>query len=249
MISTSKTALVTGGGRGIGLAICKKLALNNIFVVIGYNKNKNAAEKTSNEINSNGGNSIILKIQNENRNSIIDAVKYCDLKFNGIDILINNGAISQEKDFLLLDDADWDNMMNVNLRGAFFTIQEILPSMIRKNWGRIINITSIGGQLGGINQIHYATSKAGLIGLTKSIARTYGKYNINCNAISPGLIETEMSKNEIKSTTGQEKIRNIPLQKIGKSEDVAECALYLVNRSGDYITGQTLNVNGGQYFG
>ena len=249
MISRNKTALVTGGGRGIGAAICKKLAENDIFVVVGYNKNKDAAEVTSSEINSRGGKSIILQIRNESRQSIFNCIKYCNENCNGIDILINNGAISQEKDFLLLNDMDWDNMMRVNLRGAFVAIQAVIPSMVIKKWGRIINITSIGGQIGGINQIHYATSKAGLIGLTKSIARTYGKHNINCNAISPGLIETDMSINEINSYSGQEKIKNIPLKTIGNVDDIAESALYLVSNSGNYITGQTLNVNGGQYFG
>jgi NAD(P)-dependent dehydrogenase (short-subunit alcohol dehydrogenase family) len=249
MISRNKTALVTGGGRGIGAAICKLLAQNNIFVVVGYNKNKDAAEETSSQINSRGGKSIIWQIRNESRQSIFDGIKYCNKNCNGIDILVNNGAISQEKDFLLLDDMDWDNMMIANLRGAFISIQGVLPSMIQNKWGRIINITSIGGQLGGVNQIHYATSKAGLIGLTKSIARTYGKYNINCNAVSPGLIETDMSKNEINSKSGKQKIINIPLQKIGNVDDVAESVLYLVSKSGNYITGQTLNINGGQYFG
>ena len=165
-------------------------------------------------------------------------------KIKHIDILINNAGISQSKDFLDITDEDWNQMININLRGAFLCSQEVIPSMLKRNWGSIINITSIGGQWGGINQVHYASSKAGLTGLSMSLARLYSGKGITSNSISPGIIETEMTswiKNEDKQTLTQD----IPVGRFGLVEEVAEVVSFLASDASGYITGQTINVNGG----
>jgi acetoacetyl-CoA reductase/3-oxoacyl-[acyl-carrier protein] reductase len=140
-------------------------------------------------------------------------------------------------------------MLDVNLQGAFRTTQELLPNMIEKKWGRIINITSIGGQWGGYNQVHYAVSKAGLISFTQSIAKIYSKDGITSNSIAVGLVATEMSKNELNTKAGKAKVQNIPMGRLGTKEEIAKIALFLASDDASYITGQTINANGGMYFG
>ena len=246
---TQRIALVTGASRGIGAGIAKTLAHNGIAVAVGYVHNSEKAQAVVNSILASGGKAQALEIHNESRKSIKDALALIAQKWGNVDILINNGAIAQEKQFLTLTDDDWDQMLAINLKGAFMATQEVLPQMIDQKWGRIINISSIGGQWGGMNQIHYATAKAGLIGLTRSIAKVYGSHNITCNAIAPGLIATEMSEAELNTPDGQDKVKNIPRKKLGTVEDIGEAALYLSGDQANYVTGQTLNLNGGMYFG
>jgi acetoacetyl-CoA reductase/3-oxoacyl-[acyl-carrier protein] reductase len=176
----------------------------------------------------------------------LDTIQKNELK---IDILVNNAAIAQEKPFLNITDFEWDEMLKSNLSGPFTCIQEVLPEMIEMGWGRIVNIASVGGQWGGINQIHYASAKAGLIGLTRSIAKTFSIYGITCNAISPGLIKTDMSASELTTESGKEKIKHIPVGRLGIPEDIASSVSYLVSDEASYVTGQTINLNGGMYFG
>ena len=140
-------------------------------------------------------------------------------------------------------------MLKVNLQGPFHLIQKIIPSMINNNYGKIINITSIGGQWGGFNQVHYAASKAGLINLTRSVANTYSKFNINCNAVSVGLVETEMTKNELNTNLGKSKIKNIPFGRIGNLNEISNVVKFLISDESSYVSGQTINVNGGMYYG
>ena len=140
-------------------------------------------------------------------------------------------------------------MLKTNLKGPFIFCQEILPFMTKTNWGRIINVSSIGGQWGGTNQIHYAASKAGLINLTMSIAKTYSSFGITCNAVSPGLVNTDMASREINSREGRKKIENIPIGRIALTSEIASAVGYLASNEASYITGQTVNVNGGMYFG
>jgi acetoacetyl-CoA reductase/3-oxoacyl-[acyl-carrier protein] reductase len=159
------------------------------------------------------------------------------------------GKDRQEIPFLEISDKDWDQMLGSNLRGPFICTQEVLPNMLKNQWGRVVNIVSIGGQWGGVNQIHYASSKSGLIGLTKSLAKTFSKHGITFNAVSPGLIETDMTINELNSQQGKQKIHLIPIGRVGLAEEVASAVAFLVNPGSEYITGQTINVNGGMYFG
>ena len=239
-------ALVTGASRGIGKGIALNLIKKGYMVAIGYRTNKDLART----VVADNENAIAVYVDIESRDSIRRAIDICSTHFSApIDILVNNAAIAQEKPFESITDEDWNHMLSVNLRGPFAFSQELLPSMIKKRWGRIVNIASIGGQWGGFNQVHYAASKAGLINLTRSIAKIYSKHGITCNAVSPGLVFTDMSSRELTSSDGKKKIEGIPLGRIGTIEEVAEVVAFLVSDKASYITGQTINVNGGMYFG
>ena len=245
----SKLALVTGASRGIGAAIALALAKNNIKVILGYKSNRELAVKIQEKIKLNDGFAEVVEIDINERVKVKKAISFINDTFGPIDILVNNAAIAQEIPFLEISDHDWDQMLGSNLRGPFICTQEVLPHMLNNQWGRVVNIVSIGGQWGGINQIHYASSKSGLIGLTKSLAKTFSKQGITFNAVSPGLIETDMTINELNSQQGKQKIHLIPIGRVGLAEEVASAVAFLVNPGSEYITGQTINVNGGMYFG
>ena len=243
-----KIALVTGGTRGIGKSIVENLCKQNYHVAFTYSKNKYLAKKFEKKLIDKGHHVMSIKLLLANRKSIKNAIRKIIKKWKSLDILVNNAAISQEKDFLKINDNDWNYMLISNLRGPFICAQECLPYMISKKWGRIINITSIGGQWGGINQVHYAASKAGLINFTHSMAKIYSKDHITSNAIAVGLVHTDMSNKEINSPLGKKKILNIPTGRIGKPDEVAELVVYLASEKSSYITGQTININGGMLF-
>ena len=244
-----KVALVTGASRGIGAAIAKKLSRDGFNVYVGYCLSSLLAKKVVQEIQEDGGKADAVFIDITSRESINVAVNSIFQKSGTLDILINNAAISQEKPFLNICDEDWDLMMAANLRGPFACIQAVMPKMTTQGWGRIVNIVSIGGQWGGVNQIHYATAKAGLIGLTRSLAKTYGKYGVTINAVSPGLVETDMTRVELASSDGQKKVQSIPMGRVGTKEEIAGAVSFLLMNESSYITGQTININGGMYFG
>ena len=239
-----KTVFVTGGSRGIGRAIADWFIKRDYNVIIGFYKNFEYKKSPLREKNV-----FSAMVDIKNRKSIIDAINISENYFKTtIDVLINNAAISQEKDFTKISDKDWDIMLATNLRGVFSFTQEVIPKMIKKRWGRIINISSVGGQWGGFNQVHYAASKAGVINFTKSIAKIYSEYGITCNCVSPGLIRTDMSNREIDSDQGIEKISTTPIKRIGEADEVASAVGFLSKHSSSYVTGQTINVNGGMYF-
>ena len=235
-----KTAFISGGTQGIGKAIVEKLISEDYKVIIGFMTQETKANAIAKNINSMNGDAITVHCDISSRSSIQEAVA----KIKHIDILINNAGISQSKDFLDITDEDWNQMININLRGAFICSQEVIPSMLDRNWGRIINITSIGGQWGGINQVHYASSKAGLTGLTMSLARLYSGKGITSNSVSPGIIETDMTA-WIKDEDKQILTQDIPVGRFGLVEEVAEVVSFLASDVSGYITGQTINVNGG----
>ena len=245
----SKVALVTGGSGGIGSAICYRLARDGFTVAVAYSSSESKACGVVEKIVHDGGQAFPIYLNIKHINSICLAVECILKKHQKIDILVNNGAFSQEKPFLDIDDEDWDQMLAINLRGPFALCQEVLPKMLENRFGRIVNIVSIGGQWGGINQIHYASAKAGLIGLTRSIAKTFSSHSVTCNAVSPGLVATEMTAAELISNEGREKVKNIPCGRLGLVDEIAGAVSYLVGPDGGYITGQTLNLNGGMYFG
>ena len=238
-----KTVFVTGGSRGIGRAIADWFIKRDYNVIIGFYKNFEYKKSPLREKNV-----FSAMVDIKNRKSIIDAINISENYFKTtIDVLINNAAISQEKDFNKISDKDWDIMLATNLRGVFSFTQEVIPKMIKKRWGRIINISSVGGQWGGFNQVHYAASKAGVINFTKSIAKIYSEYGITCNCVSPGLIRTDMSNREIDSDQGIEKISTTPIKRVGEADEVASAVGFLSKHSSSYVTGQTINVNGGMY--
>jgi acetoacetyl-CoA reductase/3-oxoacyl-[acyl-carrier protein] reductase len=244
-----KNAIVTGGSRGIGKAIAIALAKEGVNVALTYNTNREKARSIVKEIETEGNKAICIQLDQKSRDNIRKIIEEVHKKFGKINILVNNAAIAQEKPFETITDDDWNNILEVNLRGPFILCQEIISDMVVQGWGRIINICSIGGQWGGFNQVHYAAAKAGLINLTKSLARIYSKNGISTNAISPGLVSTEMSSKELNTQVGKGKVRNIPIGRIATPEEIANIVVFLASDKASYITGQTINVNGGMYFG
>lgn len=243
-----RIALVTGGSRGIGRGIAVALAGAGAKVALTYRAEAKRASAVCDEIRSKGGVAEAIAMQLADRASIAAAFARVRERFGAPDILVNNAAISQDKPFESITDEDWDRMLSVNLGGPFRCSQIALAAMIEKRWGRIVNVGSIGGQWGGFNQVHYAAAKAGLINLTRSIAKLHSKDGVTANCISPGLVATDMSAAELATDAGREKARNIPAQRLGTVEEVGAAAVFLASDAAGYVTGQTINLNGGMYF-
>jgi NAD(P)-dependent dehydrogenase (short-subunit alcohol dehydrogenase family) len=242
MTASAKIALVTGAGSGIGKAAALALLDAGYRVACGYNANRSGAK----QIEKSHANAHAVKIDIASRASVQRAIAASAKHFGrGFDIVVNNAALVQEKSFETITDLDWDRMLAVNLRGAFIVAQETLPAMQARKWGRIINITSIGGQWGGMRQVHYAAAKAGLINLTHSLARLYSGHGITANAIAPGLVATAMIEKELKSKSGKQKAAQIPTGRIARPDEIAAGIVYLASDAAASITGHTLNINGG----
>lgn len=246
-MTKGKVAIVTGSSRGIGRAIAVAIAKVGVSVLVTYKTNRALAMKVVEDIVNQGGRALAAQMSVEDRDSVKQTIAQANNSFGTVDILVNNAAVAQKKQFGSITDTDWDSMMAVNLRGPFICCQEVLPAMIEKGYGRIINIASIGGQWGGVNQIHYAAAKAGLINLTKSLAKVYSRYGITVNAVSPGLVSTDMTKNDLGIDISKEKFEDIPIGRIATADEIANAVVFLCSDSSSYITGQTLNVNGGMY--
>lgn len=243
-----KTAVVTGGGRGIGRAVALELARAGADILITYAERAGSAENTAAEIRALGRRALVQQADVSSRGSVQAMVGAALGAFGRIDILVNNAGILRQQPFLQISGEDWDRTMEVNLKGPFLCAQEVFPVMQRQGGGRIINISSSGGQLGGDLAVHYAASKAGVICLTRSLARL-GAPHILVNCIAPGLINTDMTRQEIESAAGEAKIKQILLQRPGLAAEVAQAAVFLASEQASYITGQTINVNGGLYLG
>ena len=234
-----RVAIVTGGTRGIGKAICYELVKNGIKVVINYKNSDELANQIKNEL---GDMVRIYKADVSKRDNVKDLIKFSLKEFKNIDILVNNAGIDQECMFQDITDEIWNNIMNVNLYSVFCMIQEVLPTFLKNKSGCIINISSIYGISGGSCAVAYSASKAGIDGITKSLAKELGPSNIRVNSIAPGCINTDMNSyltendwNEIKNET--------PLRKIGNGIDIAKCINWLVND--EFTTGQVISINGG----
>ena len=240
----TRVALVTGGSRGIGYAITQSLAHNGIRVVCTFNNREDAAKDLVDELQKDGFDAMAIQMSVEERTDVIEALRLVRDSWGSVDILVNNAAMAQEKPFDTITDQDWDRMMAVNLRGPFICAQECLPDMIERGWGRIINISSIGGQWGGFNQVHYAASKAGLINFTRSLAKLYSGHGVTTNAVAIGLVQTDMSAAELATEAGQQKVRAIPRGRLGTVKDISDAVIFLASDQADYITGQTINLNG-----
>ncbi len=241
-----RIVLVTGASRGIGTVIAEQFLEAGYRVALGFCHQPGCTESLASLFPA----AFPIRIDVSDRSSVRAALDSIRKKFGAAaDILVNNGAIAQEKSFPELTDEDWDRMLAVNLRGPFVCAQEVLPPMLERQWGRIVNIVSIGGQWGGVNQVHYAAAKAGLINLTCSLAKLYSGRGITSNAVSPGLVETDMTLGELASEAGRAKVMSIPAGRIGSAAEVAAAVRFLCAEEASYITGQTINVNGGMYFG
>jgi 3-oxoacyl-[acyl-carrier protein] reductase len=236
-----KVALITGSSRGIGEAIAKEFSNEGASVIITYKKNKSLAE----ELNQKLKNSMIIQLDISNRQNIRNAIQNILKKHERIDILVNNAGINKPTDFEDVTDKDWDEILNTNLKGSFMISQEIFSIMKKQNYGRIINISSISGQYGGPRTVHYAVSKAGLITLGHCLARFGAPYNITCNNIAPGIISTEMTKDEIANVNSSEIFKKILLNRPGTTDELTGIAVFLASEDSSYITGQTINVDGG----
>jgi acetoacetyl-CoA reductase/3-oxoacyl-[acyl-carrier protein] reductase len=240
-----KLAFVTGASRGIGKAIATELLKNGYAVACGYRDNQKGAE----ELAAAFPDAKAVRIDTRDRKSIRKAVAAAEKHFgNAITIVVNNAAIADERPMEEITDEHWDRMLETNLRGPFILCQEALPGMLARHWGRIINIVSIGGQWGGMRQVHYAAAKAGLINFTHSLARLYSGQGITANAVSPGLVGSDMAQKELKTKAGRKKVANIPLGRIAVPREIAAAVVFLCSEDAGYISGHTLNVNGGMYF-
>jgi len=237
---TGKTALITGSSRGIGRAITKVLANSGLNVVINYNRSRESANSLLEEIEAQDGSAIVVRADVSKTEDIKRLIKKSIDAYNGIDILINNAAIAIKQDMDSITEKDWDHVIDTNLKSVFLVTQMVLPQMRKKQWGRIINLSSVASFTGGLIGPHYTASKAGIIGLTRYYAARLAKENITVNAIAPAIIETEM----VKQANLNPDV--IPVGRFGQPEEVANLALMLT-RNG-YITGQTFNVDGGLYF-
>jgi NAD(P)-dependent dehydrogenase (short-subunit alcohol dehydrogenase family) len=245
----TRVALVTGGSGGIGRAIAATLAVRGYQVALTYATSERIARGIADGIEQNGGRAIAVRLIAEDRQAIRRAVDDVRERLGSISVLVNNAAIAQEKPFLEISDDDWDRMFAVNLRGPFACAQEVLPEMVRQGWGRIVNISSIGGQWGGVLQVHYACAKAGLNNLTRSLAKLYSGQGVTTNTVAAGLVATSMIANELDTPAGREKVRTIPAGRIATPEEIAGIVAFLASDEAAYITGQTINANGGMYFG
>ena len=234
-----KTILVTGGSRGIGRAIVEKFAKENYNVILNYNKSEFAALDIAKQYK----NVEIFKADVSNKKDVEKMINFAEEKFGQIDILINNAGISCTGLLQDLSLEEWNKLFEVNVTGTFLVTKEVLPKMISKKQGKIINISSVWGMVGASMEVAYSASKAAIIGFTKALAKEVGPSNITVNAIAPGIVMTDMVSNF--SVEEFEAIRNEPLGKIGSTEDIANAAFYLASESSNYITGQILSPNGG----
>lgn len=241
---TGKVALVTGAGRGIGRAIALTLAKNGATVIVNYNGSKESAQAVVSEITQNGGSAEAVQCNVADFASSEAFVKEVLAKYQKVDILVNNAGITRDNLIMRMSEADYDAVLDTNLKGAFNMIRHLSRSLIKQRSGKIINISSVSGVLGNAGQANYSASKAGLIGLTKSVARELASRGINVNAVAPGFIDTDMTQN---MTEDAKKAVNgmIPMGKMGSAQNVADLVLFLAGENSNYITGQVICVDGG----
>lgn len=237
-----RTALVTGASRGIGRACALALASAGHRVVLAARSAGKLAE-VAKEITTE---SFVLEMDMADRDSIANGMARAAKDFGRIDVLVNNAGIAKDGLAVRMKQADWEAVLSTNLSGAFFAIQQVLQGMMRERWGRIINISSVVGEMGNPGQANYVASKAGLIGLTKSLAQEVGSRNITVNAVAPGFIGTDMTS-ELSEALKQKMIDNTPLRRMGAPEDVAAAVRFLASDEASFITGHVLDVNGGIY--
>ncbi len=240
----NKVIIVTGGSRGIGASIVKLLAAEDYKVILNYHQSEHTAEEIKQELLQQGKKIEIFKADVSKREDVRKLIQFAIEKYHKVDVLINNAGIAQEKLFTQITDEDWNKMIQTNLNSVFYCTQEVVPYMLEKQAGSIINISSIWGVTGGSCEVHYSVTKAGIDGMTKALAKELGPSHIRVNSIAPGAIDTDMNKS-VTEEEWEEVKREIPLNSIGKAKDIAKCAKWLIED--EYTTGQVISVNGGWY--
>jgi len=243
---TGRVALVTGGSRGIGRAIAVRIARSGAFTYVNYIRNEAAAQETLHLLRETGGEGELCRFDISDAAEVQGAFSSIIQREKRLDVLVNNAGVSQDGLLLRVKEADLERLISTNLKGTFYCCQAASRQMIRQRWGRIINIASVVAEAGNAGQAVYATSKAGIIGLTKSLARELGSRNICVNAVSPGFIETDMTA-ELAAEARERVREQIPLGRLGMPEDVAGIVAFLASEEAGYITGQIIRVNGGLY--
>jgi 3-oxoacyl-[acyl-carrier protein] reductase len=247
MTLSGRVALVTGASQGIGRACAIRLAEAGATLAL-LSRSQEKLDQVAQQIVAARGKAAAFVLDVSDEEQIKTVFKAIIAQFGKVDILINNAGVTRDQLVMRMKRSDWDTVLNTNLTSAYLCTQQVIGSMLKQRWGRIINITSVFGQTGQAGQANYASSKAGLIGLTMAIAREVGSRSITCNAVAPGFIETAMTSalpDELKQTA----LKTIPLGRIGSPEDVAHAVAFLASEQAAYITGHVLNVNGGLLMG
>jgi len=242
-----RVALVTGASQGIGRACAIRLARDGATLAVAA-RNQEKLNELVQEIAAAGGKSSAFVMDVADEDQVKTTIKSVLTQLGKVDILVNNAGITRDQLVMRMKRSDWDSVLNTNLTSAYLCIQQTVPSMLKQRWGRIINITSVFGQMGQAGQANYAASKAGLIGLTMAMAREVGSRHITCNAVAPGFIETSMTAT-LAEDLKKEALKMIPLGRIGSPDDVANAVAFLASEQSSYITGHVLSVNGGMRMG
>ena len=241
---TGKNALVTGAGRGIGRAIALELAKRGAFVIVNYNGSKDAAEQTVSAIKDAGGDAVSVQCNVSEFTACQEMMDALVKEYTHIDILVNNAGITRDDLLMRMKEESFDAVIDTNLKGTFNTIRHLSRYMLKQRSGKIINISSVSGILGNAGQANYSASKAGVIGLTKAVARELASRGICVNAVAPGFVETDMTA-ALSDKVQDELKKQIPMGRAGKAEDIAKAVAFLASPDADYITGQVLSVDGG----
>jgi 3-oxoacyl-[acyl-carrier protein] reductase len=240
---TGKRAIVTGAGQGIGRAIALKLARQGAEVIVD-DINPETAPQVAQEIQVLGRKAVAVVADVSRRDDVEQMVQTAVREFGGIDILVNNAGIARSNVLARLKDDQWDEVLNVDLKGILYCIQAVIPSMMKQRSGKIISISSIYGRIGAIGDVNYAAAKSGVVGLTKTVARELARYNINVNAIMPGLVDTALLRG-IPEKYLKPMIEEVPLKRIGRPEDIANVVAFLASEDSSYMTGAIVEVTGG----
>ncbi len=242
---SQKTALVTGASRGIGKACAQALAAAGYRIVLAA-RSVDKLEEVAADLRAAHNEAFVVAVDLASADSIKAGFSRAAKEFGRIDVLVNNAGVTKDGLAVRMKPADWDLVLQTNLTGAFVCIQQVLPAMMRERWGRIVNISSVVGEMGNPGQANYVASKAGLIGLTKTLAQEVGSRNITVNAVAPGFIETDMTHG-LTQELKQKMVDNTPLGRMGSPEDIASAVKFLVSDEASFITGHVLDVNGGIY--
>ena len=239
-----QVALVTGSSRGIGAVIARRMALAGAKVALNYNASLDAAIEVKEQIYASGGSAMLSAGDVSDEDQAEQVIKSVIAEFGHVDILVNNAGIHRDRLLMRMSSADFDDVLQVNLRGAFLCTKFVMPHLIRRHYGRVINMSSVVGLTGNPGQANYAAAKAGLIGFTKAVAREVASRNVTVNAVAPGYIATGMVE-DLSQEQRNQILERIPMGRFGTSEDVAETILFLSSQGAGYLTGQVLTIDGG----